>query len=683
MKKIPYTLITAYYMAAIGVAAVSLVDGISPAFVAVMSGAALLSLAANLKKREIIAGRLWNILALAVFFLFALDYFVVSKDIVTAASRFLTVLLALKLFGLKTDRDYLTAYGIVFFQLLAAAASTVSPVFFLLLVLFIMGGIFALTVMNLKKDLSEWGRGTKDIPPGIFGAPFFIAITAVTIASIVMTFALFFILPRMGAGFFERKTLNTVKVTGFSDHVDLGALGPVKTDPTVVMRVEISGKDFQRATRAPIYFRGTALDYYDGTSWTRKASAEVPLKKSASGLFALRRPKEGAVLVLQRIMLEPLDTEVLFAASRPVMVSGGFSSLRVDSAGSMYLTGPPYSRIEYKAWSDVSGAPFDEEAGEGAYTDTGALGPETNKKIDALSGGITRGLGKDESKAVAIEEYLKKGPFTYTLSPKAKEGLNPMEDFIFGAKEGYCEHFATAMAVLLRRSGIPSRIVTGFAQGDWSPVGGYYIVRQRDAHSWVEAYIKGRGWTSFDPTPSAGVIQPYRPGALTLYLDLLRFRWNRYVIGYSFSDQRRFGTSVDRQASEVIMAMKKNLTFDSAVNVLKSAYDVLFFVGAAIAIFSAWLIKRRERGCGVLTPWFYMEMSRALRRRGFSRGESETAGEFAGRVKMPEAEMLTRAFERVRYGGKRLAREELAEVKRSVEALKFPASNRGKFDKSC
>lgn len=673
MKKIPYTLITAYYMAAIGVAAVSLVDGISPAFVAVMSGAALLSLALNLKEREVIAGRLWNILAIAVFLLFALDYFIVSKDIVTAASRFLTVLLALKLFGLKTDRDYLTAYGIVFFQLLAAAASTVSPVFFLLLVLFIMGGIFALTLMNLKKDLSEWGRGAKDIPPGIFGAPFFMTITAVTAASIVMTFALFFILPRMGAGFFERKSLNTVKVTGFSDRVDLGALGPVKTDPTVVMRVEIADKDFQRAARAPIYFRGTALDYYDGTAWTRKASTEVPLKKSTAGLFALRRPRGGARLVMQRIMLEPLDTEVLFAASRPIMVSGGFSGLRVDTAGSMYLSGPPYSRIEYKAWSDMSGAPFDEEAGEGAYMDTGALGAGTNKKIDALSGGITRGLGKDESKAAAIEEYLKKGPFTYTLSPKAKEGLNPMEDFLFGSKEGYCEHFATAMAVLLRRSGIPSRIVTGFVQGDWSPVGGYYIVRQRDAHSWVEAYIKGRGWTLFDPTPSAGIIPPYRPAAFTLYLDLLRFRWNRYVIGYSFSDQRRFGASVDRQASEVVRAVKKRLTFDSAVSFLKSAYDVFFLLGAAIALFSAWLIKRRDRGAGVLTPWFYIEMSCALRRRGLSRVESETAGEFARRVKMPEAEMLTRAFERVRYGGKTLASSELIDVKRSVEALKSPA----------
>ncbi len=670
MKKIPYELITAYYMTAIGMAAVSLVDGISPAFVAVMSGAALLSLAANLKKREVITGWLWNMLALAVFLLFALDYFAVSRDIVTAASRFLTVLLALKLFGLKTDRDYLTAYGIVFFQLLAAAASTVSPVFFLLLVLFIMGGIFALTVLNLKKDLSEWGRGEKAIPPGIFGGPFFVTITAVTTASLIITFALFFILPRMGVGLFERKTLNTIKVTGFSDRVDLGAIGPVKADPTVVMRVEIADKDYQITARGPIYFRGTALNYYDGTSWRRKATTEVPLKKSPAGLFALRRPKEGTRLIEQRIMLEPLDTEVLFAASRPVMVSGGFSGLRVDEAGSMYLPGPPYSRIEYKAWSDVSRRPFDEEAAGDGSLDTEALGAETGKKIDALLGNITRGLRSDESKAAAIEEYLKKGPFTYTLSPKAGGGLNPMEDFLFGAKEGYCEHFATAMAVLLRRSGIPSRIVTGFVQGDWNGIGGYYIVRQRDAHSWVETYIKGRGWMSFDPTPSAGVIPSYMPGALTLYLDLLRFRWNRYVISYSFADQRRFGTAVDRQASEVIAAVKKSLTFDSAVNALKSAYDVLFLLGAALALFSALLI--RHRGCGgrVLTPWFYLEMSRALRRRGFSRGESETAGEFARRVNMPEAERLTRAFEQVRYGGKTLGTAELVEVKRSVAALK-------------
>lgn len=147
-----YTLIAAYFLSALGLASVSLVDGIEPWFVGVTAFAAVWSLYSNVKKKTLISSGLWNVLALIVFLLFIADFLLISRTLIVSASRFLTVLLALKLFDLKTGRDHFIAFGIVFFQILAAAASTVSPAFFVILTLFITASIFVLIIFTMKKD---------------------------------------------------------------------------------------------------------------------------------------------------------------------------------------------------------------------------------------------------------------------------------------------------------------------------------------------------------------------------------------------------------------------------------------------------------------------------------------------------------------------------------------------------
>ncbi|MDO8426184.1 MAG: transglutaminaseTgpA domain-containing protein, partial [Deltaproteobacteria bacterium] len=223
-----YTLIVTYFMATLGIASISLVEAIGSPFIVFSSVLVSLSCLANIKKKEAIAGVLWNLLAAGVFVFFMLDYLAFSKSLITSASRFLTVLLILKLFDLKKNRDYLIVFSLVFFLILAAAASTVSPVFLVILSLFVINGIFAMVVFTIKRDLQENLRKDASVPSGVFGPAFFASIVGVSGISILITFSLFFVIPRMGIGLFERKTLNTVKVTGFSERVDLGAIGPVK-----------------------------------------------------------------------------------------------------------------------------------------------------------------------------------------------------------------------------------------------------------------------------------------------------------------------------------------------------------------------------------------------------------------------------------------------------------------------
>jgi hypothetical protein len=155
-------------------------------------------------------------------------------------------------------------------------------------------------------------------------------------------------------------------------------------------------------------------------------------------------------------------------------------------------------------------------------------------------------------KAKAIEEHLKHD-FKYQLGSPSGGKPQPVDHFLFDSKKGHCEFFSTAMAIMLRSIGIPSRNVTGFVGGTYNRFGRYYAVRQGDAHSWVEAHIDEgiHGWVTFDPTPTSGA-QPLQDtsGAWVYLRDLLEAlsqRWNRYVIGYDLKTQVRIFEDLSRR----------------------------------------------------------------------------------------------------------------------------------------
>ncbi len=95
--------------------------------------------------------------------------------------------------------------------------------------------------------------------------------------------------------------------------------------------------------------------------------------------------------------------------------------------------------------------------------------------------------------------YFNREGFQYTLSPPPL-GINEVDDFLFGTRKGFCEHFASSFVFLMRAAGIPARVVTGYQGGEYNDLGNYYIVRQSDAHAWAEVWLRGRGWVRVDPT---------------------------------------------------------------------------------------------------------------------------------------------------------------------------------------
>ena len=128
--------------------------------------------------------------------------------------------------------------------------------------------------------------------------------------------------------------------------------------------------------------------------------------------------------------------------------------------------------------------------------------PRLDPRVAPLAEQITASEGNNYDKAVALERYLRTH-FGYTLQLGRSAQRDPLAYFLFERKQGHCEYFASAMAVMLRTLRIPSRVVNGFRTGEFNDVTSQYLVRASNAHSWVEAYFPGYGWISFDPTPAA------------------------------------------------------------------------------------------------------------------------------------------------------------------------------------
>lgn len=668
-----YVIILTYTMALLGIAALSLVETITPVFVAVLSLVAVASLLVNLRRLQVGPKWFWNVLAAAILIFFLADYTIISRNLLVSASRFLSLLMASKLFDLRMNKDYIILYTLVFFLMLAAAASTVSIMFLGILALFLVSGIWAMIIINLKRDWAIANPQGVEEPPGrLFGRRFFGFVIATASAALVLTFVLFFAMPRSGLGFLERKTTDTVKVTGFSDTVDLGDIGAVKTDRTVVMRVGLKGGQPPEL----IHFRGSALDRYDGRRWTRTVNKTEPVTKDRSGRF-LTGYSQGP-LMEQEIVLEPLETEVLIAASNVIYVNGKFPSLRVDPSGTLYLPAPPYSRIEYVAWSDTLHPRIDNvyASAVDAFRDASFLDSDpSGPAVRSLMAKVTKGAKDDHARAVALEAHLRTS-YEYTLDPPHTEGKAPLEDFLFYSKQGYCEHFASAMVIMLRAANIPSRLVTGFLQGEWNGYGNYFIVRKENSHSWVEAYIKGRGWVTFDPTPGAGLGSYVIPSTLSLYIDYIRWKWNRNIIHFTLFDQMKMAASVENNLYSYFRAVKNAFSRDKDAaskgrslrpKTLLAVIILLLITAAAIA---ALRMRARARKSIVKTPWYYAEMTAILKRKGIERRPGETPVEFAKRLDTSVVYEITASHEAQRYGGKHPEQDEVARLEENLKEIK-------------
>jgi hypothetical protein len=294
--------------------------------------------------------------------------------------------------------------------------------------------------------------------------------------------------------------------------------------------------------------------------------------------------------------------------------------------------------------------------------------PTLSPRIADLARQVTVSAADADEAARRLSTFLASS-YRYTLQLGRTPALEPLEDFLFGRRAGNCEYFAAALAVMLRTLDIPARVVAGFQRGEWNPYGRYFMVRLRDAHSWVEAYTAA-GWTTFDPSPRASADLAARPGLVGLYLDALRMRWYRYVVNWSAQDQALAAL----RAREVVGLMRTQMLRE--VDWTRAAVALAALALAATTATVAWrrrLPTRATRAVGA--PDFYRRALRCLARRGHRPAPGESAREFQARVREGEPDIaaplasLTAAYERVRFGAAALDAEEAAAVATCLATL--------------
>ena len=629
-------------------------------------------------------------------------------------ARLILSLSAIKLLQKKGDRDWIFLYIMAFFQVLLAAGLSISALYLFAFVSFVFFMVSTIILFEMRKtnravsekaSVKHHDAATPYLAlPGISRIP----TTAIVLIAIIVVIAtpLFFLIPRVGGAGIGSDPRG-VSRSGFSDTVKLGGTGSIQQNDEVVMRVRLEGTD----TTGNIKWRGGALDTFDGKAWSKsKPNTREPRLKGDRDLIQVDFASGRESLLLQTIYLEPLDTPVLFAAPRVVGVQGNFPILMKDAYGGLSFQRSG-ERISYKVLSDIS-LPSDAQlrADKEAYTvlyGNYLQLPDTfDNRIRELTAGLVRDQRNRYDAARAVEKYLQT-QFGYTLEQKAG-GDDPLADFLFNIREGHCEYFATAMAMMLRSQGIATRIVNGFQEGEYNETADIFVVRQRHAHAWVEVYFPGEeAWVPFDPTPFAGQGNSGSAAGITAqfgkYLEAIEMFWIQYFVAFDNQEQRSLFTSVkksfvDYQSKtssyvDTLQAMIaewwKDVRGEKGVQNSMAAigYAIAGLAGITIFIFAfIWLFKRsiklniwiqlagwfRPKNRGSIVE-FYERMQALLSQRGFVRDPSQTPLEFAYAVNLPEAIQVTEKYNGVRFGEKELSENDRMDIEDWLSGLEANA----------
>jgi transglutaminase-like putative cysteine protease len=295
-------------------------------------------------------------------------------------------------------------------------------------------------------------------------------------------------------------------------------------------------------------WRGIALDRFDGRGWHKTDISHNGIAPDDNGMFLVRPQESPNDVVRYDILLEPMATTTLFGPYRIDSVTSRVEGIAVDHDESVFLRIPQQRRIQYQVVSKIPNrngtANVPPLENEERYLQ---LPQNLDPRVAELAREITRNGTTPYEKASLIESYLRRN-YRYTLNLTWTPGPQPLPMFLFDAKTGHCEYFASAMAILARAIGIPTRLVNGFQMGEFNPVGSDYIVRESDAHSWIEAYFPGRGWTEFDATPP-----DLRPAATDIaaqlghYFDAMELLWSSYILVYDTDSQSQLFRSAQDQ----------------------------------------------------------------------------------------------------------------------------------------
>ncbi len=537
----------------------------------------------------------------------------------------------------------------------------------------------------------------------------------------------FYAIPRFTLRMFARPQELVELNTGFSESVELGNLGEIISNQSPVMKVFIELAPPR--SRVGLRWRGITLDEFDGTAWRVSEeirSGETFVFLQAGKTFPLPRAGADDYNTVQLFELEPINTETVFTQPEAlsVQLEGApprwpiawlnIYSLRVQALADNLFFSPIARRAyqeAFRRWKvdnpqDANETEFIRrlprppalhqpltyrvysQAGTPEAARLRQVGEEDPEPIrrtylqlpQGMEGvaQLARSVVQDQTnrydRAEAIELFLRR-EFDYTLAPAPENRDMTLEQFLLEVRRGHCEYFSAAMGVMLRTLGIPARVVNGFVGSEYHRFGGYYQVRQSDAHSWVEVFFPGYGWVPFDPTP------PQRGGTFHLartlrqLFDTIQSGWVKYVVDYSFNQQRYLfrGLYTFLKPSRTGGAW----SFQEAGGATAGLpWHVAWLVIGLLAVaLIAWRVYflRRPRQVPLDLPekrsspdvrsaiHFYQRLLKLLAQRGFQRRPGQTPGELARAVAASAPALgepvrtVTEVYYTVRYGKRPLS----------------------------
>ena len=604
------------------------------------------------------------------------DFLWLAASLLDALTHLLLALIVYRLYTGRRLRDARDVAFLAFFMLVIVAGLTFSPAFVALFAVFLVAGTWLLMLRTIIAESPE--AGARDAPRRIAGLGRGLATVGAVagLATVALTLALFFVIPRVGQAALPLRAAMGRMVSGFSERVELGAFGEIETDETVVMRVALPAWPAAAGSpaRLPLRWRGIAFDRFDGRVWTADPTRRLQLRHPGGQAFTVDR-YTGGFLLVQEIYLDPIGSESVFAAPRALRLHARTDAIEVDELGNVAVPSAA-ARLHYTVESELEPAGPAVRRSPARALDAATRArhvalPAVAPRVAALAREVTVGSADDREAAQRLTAYLAR-ELRYTRVLAVDPARDPVEEFLFVRRAGNCEYFAAALAVMLRSLDIPARVVNGFQRGEWNPYGEYFMVRLRDAHSWVEAWVAGAGWVTFDPSPRG---EPEAASVLRdagQYLDALRLRWYRYIVSWSLGDQVAAAMTVQRAASRW-RAWSVEPPDWTGVPRLALAPVLLAAVGVAV------VLLRRVAGRAVARPSappaFYARALRALARRGLVPAPGETAREFARRAEgaapacAPALGRLTGVYERVRFGAATLGADESAAVDRWLAAV--------------
>jgi transglutaminase-like putative cysteine protease len=545
-----------------------------------------------------------------------------------AGVALLVIMLTLKLLEMRTARDAMLLIFLAYFLVITNflySQTIATAVYMLVCVWIITAGMVGI----------HYGRAPHTIAP-------LRSAGVLLVQSVPLMLLLFVLFPRVQGPLWRMPIDAPRSSTGLSDTMSPGSLSNLTLSDAVAFRAAF--KSSTPLTKQ-LYWRGPVLWHFDGRTW------RAPRPDYSAPTYQTHLdPVEYTVTV------EPHGKTWLFALDLPAY---GPPSSSTTSDFQLISTRPVTTRTRYDMTSFLDYTYGADEA-EATLKRALQLPPSFNPRTVQLGRELKNKYGSERAVMNAVLSMFGQDGYSYTLSPPLL-GEHSVDEFMFVTKSGFCEHYSSAFAVIMRAAGVPARVVTGYMGGEMNPIGNYLIVREADAHAWTEVWLRGEGWIRVDPTAAVsparverGISAAMAERSLPLFthsdfplLRELRFSWdslantwNQWVLGYT----------PERQRALLTRAGLDDTTW--------RALAMLLLAGtSAIAVLLVLLTLRRLR-VRVRDPvrLAYLAFCSKLTSRGLERHDAEGPFSYAERVSRarPDLESVVRRFIRLyvelRYG---------------------------------